>query len=331
MLALTTIRRSLSRVLEAPSEPLVERPSRWESWLARADLVSPVRALRLPASTAIVGVGGATLGGSGRTPVAIALASSLAARGRRVTLIGHGYGARSLSRVHVVRPDSRVDDVGDEALVAARLLEGRARVVVGPTRAAAIEYAARTHGVLVVDRLLQTSPVRLSRALLVVDDRAPWGSGRVVPFGDLCAPRDALLDAADEVVRVGGAAATSTIVAVSRSRARAPLSDFAGARVGLVTSVARPRRVVDLLAEHGVVPRVHVERPDHGRADPREVRALAARARLEGLDGWLLDAKSAIHLELGSEAWTLDHRVSLSEAIVDRVASCTDDFSRAAG
>ena len=325
MTTTTTIRRSMARALEAPSA--FDRPSIWETWLARTELASPIRPLSLPASSAVIGVGGATLGGSGRTPVAIALTSALAARGHRVTLIGHGYGARAPSRVHVVRPDSSVDEVGDEALIAARALDGRARVVVGPTRAAAIEYAARTHDILVVDRLLQTAPVRLARALLVVDDRAPWGSGRIVPFGDLSAPRAMLVDAADEVIRVGGADVPSAIIGVSRADSRAHLSAFTGLRVGLVTSAARPRRIVDSLAANGIHPVLHVERGDHARSGVREVRTLSARARLANLDAWLLDAKSSIHLELGSDAWTLEHRVSLAEPTVDRVASCAAAFS----
>jgi hypothetical protein len=88
-----------------------------------------------------------------------------------------------------------------------------------------------------------------------------------------------------------------------------------------VTSLARPHRVVASLGALELHPVVHVERDDHGRGSAGEVRRLSALARRARVDLWLLDAKSAMHLDLGGLAATIDHRVVLSPAIVDRVAT----------
>ncbi len=103
----------------------------------------------------MVAVGGATLGGSGKTPLAIACAEAMA-DGARVAYVAHGYRARPerAARRHAV--DDDVATVGDEALVAARALAGRASVVVAPSRQAALELAAERADVVVLDGVLQT-------------------------------------------------------------------------------------------------------------------------------------------------------------------------------
>ena len=52
------------------------------------------RPVRVPDGVRTVTVGGATLGGSGKTRIAIAIARALASRGERVVLVGHAYRAR---------------------------------------------------------------------------------------------------------------------------------------------------------------------------------------------------------------------------------------------
>src|SRR5271155_2411411 len=82
-----------------------------------------VRTLVVPGHVRVVAVGGATLGGSGKTPLAIACARELARQGARVAFVGHAYRARP-GRARVVLPSDALDEVGDEALVAALELAG---------------------------------------------------------------------------------------------------------------------------------------------------------------------------------------------------------------
>ena len=80
-----------------------------------------VRRLDLPPRTRVITVGGATLGGSGKTPLAMACAAELAARGARVALVGHAYRANPRA-ARIVVPNDSLQEVGDEALLAARTL-----------------------------------------------------------------------------------------------------------------------------------------------------------------------------------------------------------------
>ncbi|HSY25712.1 MAG TPA: tetraacyldisaccharide 4'-kinase [Polyangiaceae bacterium] len=201
------------------------------------------RTLAVPAGVRVIAVGGATLGGSGKTPLAIACAQYLAAMGARVTIVGHAYRAKP-GRPRIVSPSDRLEDVGDEALLAARIFERtivertsgtaggetgkeggpRPRVVVAPRRAAAIAWAAPGADVLILDGVAQTAPVRASLALLAVDGAHPWGRTRALPpMGDLRAALPVLLDACDVLVPIHDGVAPTA----QRLSHPAPLAAFA--------------------------------------------------------------------------------------------------------
>jgi tetraacyldisaccharide 4'-kinase len=296
-------------------------------------------------------VGGATLGGSGKTPLAIACADALASFGARVAVVGHGYRAR-IRHPRVVRCDDDVRDVGDEALLAARQLGDRARVVVASSRQGAVELASRDADVLVFDGVAQTAPRRASLALLSVDANEPWGAARAhPPRGDLLAPLRTLLTACDAVVTVGElrAAAPPSIAdrevwtartvgdgarlrhddTYSGAGALLTWADLRGLRVGLVSTLARPDRVVRDLEAHGVVPVCRIHGPDHGPLGSGLARACRRASQREAIDVWLATPKCAMHVDvgirglvectLGAKVATLEHSLALSPSLCARL------------
>ena len=74
-----------------------------------------VRRLRRP----VVSVGNLSAGGAGKTPLVIALAKALAARGVQVDVLSRGYGRRSTLPL-LVECTGTADEFGDEPLVIAR-------------------------------------------------------------------------------------------------------------------------------------------------------------------------------------------------------------------
>lgn len=86
-----------------------------------------VRRLRFP----VVSIGNLSMGGSGKTPLTIALAKALAGRGLRVDVLSRGYGRKSNLASRVLR-DGTVDEFGDEPLLIAR--ETGLPVYVAPQR-----------------------------------------------------------------------------------------------------------------------------------------------------------------------------------------------------
>jgi tetraacyldisaccharide 4'-kinase len=77
--------------------------------------LEPVRRLRLP----VVSIGSLSVGGSGKTPLTIALAQALTRRGLRVDVLSRGYGRHSQLPARV-DPNGAAEEFGDEPLLIAR-------------------------------------------------------------------------------------------------------------------------------------------------------------------------------------------------------------------
>jgi tetraacyldisaccharide 4'-kinase len=255
------------------------------------------RPLAIAEGVNVVAVGGATLGGSGKTPLAIACAEALAQEGARVAFVGHAYGARPV-RAEVVSTGTPLEAVGDEALVAARALEPHdVPVIVGPSRRLAIALASRHADWLVLDGVLQTTPVPAALSLLAVDAAEPWGRARAVPpRGDLRAPVEALLAVADRVVPVGQHSLEAPVVSGGARTTNTLLSWDAlrSLRLGLACALARPDRVLRYLAHRGITPVALVRARDH-----HAISGLALRAASARVDLWVATAKCAHHVSDG--------------------------------
>jgi tetraacyldisaccharide 4'-kinase len=267
----------------------------------------------------VIGVGGSTLGGSHKTPVALALARAIAERGERVAFVGHAYRAKPGAARRVDGGDD-VRLVGDEALLAARTLGPLGiDVVVADTRQHAIDLAATRARWLVVDGLLQSYPHPVTRSLLAVDELLPWGSRRCPPAGDLRAPPAALVAATDAIVPVGDALSSIEGAIDSDGRAIA-LSELRGVELGLLLAIARPDRVVRSLAQRGLHAAATIELTDH--ASPPVAALERAAARTRPVEAWLTTPKCAVKLppRVGkAPVLALDHRIELPKALVDWV------------
>jgi tetraacyldisaccharide 4'-kinase len=286
-----------------------------------------VRRLALPRGARIVAVGGATLGGSGKTPLAIACARELAKQGARVALVGHAYRARP-RHARVVRPDDSLDEVGDEALLAARALDAMGiAVVVAPSRALAIAHAARHADVLVLDGVLQTAPERASLSLLAVDAEEPWGRAAAVPpRGDLRAPVAALRSVSDLVVPVGEDSADARVVSRGAYFGDRFLSWEAlrTLRLGLACALGRPERVRRFLERHGIALVATAFARDHG---PIPLRML--RPRHGVVDVWLATPKCALHVDSTRAPLAIvDHELVCSAALAARLSAARLDPRR---
>ena len=224
-------------------------------WAERARVVKPLD--WYAPGRALITVGGATLGGDGKTRLALACAAHLAERGVRVALVGHGHRATP-GDARVVAPTDPVELVGDEALVLARRLADlgigeRVPVIVAPRRTvAAVELAFRHADVVVLDGTLQVAPVRATLALLAQSADAPWGAaGLCPPRGDLRASRARLLAAADLQVELADAEPEVRVAGEPRlslatfAEPRAPSPVFASV---CSPPLARPERIVRRLA-----------------------------------------------------------------------------------
>ena len=332
-------RAAVARRLESRKRPPLALRLLASVWSA-ASARGVARPLELPPAARVIGVGGAALGGSCKTPFAIALAQALAMRGAGVALVGHAYRARP-GWPRVVGPKDAVAEVGDDAVFAARRLAGTGiDVVVGPSRQSATSFAARRASVIVVDGLLQTRPTRLARSLLLLDGEQRPEDGHCPPAGDYRAPLAALLRAADAPVVVAdelhvGCAGRAEPAdawfrldgAIGPDAKIVRLTDLAGMAVGLLLAIARPDRVVGALARRGVHPVATLAFPDHHRPTLTELDRATARTT-HRIDAWLTTGKCATKLPpfvAGAPVLALEHTLRLSDRLVDWVASSIGD------
>ena len=144
----------------------------------------------------VICVGNATLGGTGKTPVAIYLLKSLRRMGVDAYALTRGYGGQLKGPVPVSRGHT-AEDVGDEPLLLARA---------GPVWVAAARdegaVAAVSAGAdcLVLDDGHQNPLVKKTLSLLVVDAEVGFGNGCVVPAGPLREPLADALERTDAVI-----------------------------------------------------------------------------------------------------------------------------------
>ncbi len=151
---------------------------------------NPSRSLSIP----VVVVGNVSIGGTGKTPVVIALAQALRDRGVRVGVISRGYGATATVYPMEVKVDSSVNEVGDEALLIVQSVA--CPVVIDPNRLAAVQYLQEHHNVEIIlsDDGLQHYRLARSMEVVVIDGVRGMGNKRCLPAGPLREPLGRLKD-----------------------------------------------------------------------------------------------------------------------------------------
>jgi len=230
----------------------------------------------LRAAVPVVVIGNITVGGSGKTPLAIYLARRLRALGLMPGIATRGYG-RSDSAVMLVDAASTVAQVGDEALLLFR--RSGATVCVGARRVeAAVKLVAAGCNVILCDDGLQHLPLQRDLEIAVVDGTRGLGNGRLLPAGPLREPAGRL-DSVDLVVVNVGAQASAVwsrpgalsmrlrggqaISLLDEATAR-PLAGFAGTQIHAVAAIGHPGRFFASLRAAGLSLIEHPF-PDHHR------------------------------------------------------------------
>src|SRR5581483_211292 len=161
-------------------------------------------------SVPVICAGNFTLGGTGKTPTAIAIARILAQAGKRSFFLTRGYGGRLTGPLLVDPQTHAAADVGDEALLLART----APTIVSIDRVAGAHAAiAAGANVIVMDDGLQNASLAKNFTIAAIDGERGIGNGCVFPSGPLRAPLPAQLDRANAVLVIGKDIAGSSVVA----------------------------------------------------------------------------------------------------------------------
>ncbi|MGA2560636.1 MAG: tetraacyldisaccharide 4'-kinase [Terracidiphilus sp.] len=313
-----------SRKLLAPLTPAY----RLAVWLRAMRLKAgfePVRHLRSP----VVSIGNLSTGGTGKTPLTIALAQALKKRGFHVDVLSRGYGREGKGAARV-DPGGSAEQFGDEPLLIAR--EAGVPVYVARQRyeagvlAEADRRASHADGsakpaVHLLDDGFQHS--QLARDVdVVLLNREDW-QGRLLPAGNLREPLKAIHRADIVALPAEDAALVDelrrsryegTIWRLRRTMEIPPLDGPALAFCG----IARPEQFFTGLKAGGARLSACKAFPDHHRFSERDARQLIAEAKATGAAALFTTEKDLVRMGRFAEHFANDlpmQAVSLRIAI----------------
>jgi tetraacyldisaccharide 4'-kinase len=245
---------------------------------------------RLP----IICIGNFTAGGTGKTPLAQAVAELMRQRGQRPVVLSRGYGGSVKEATVVDVSRHRAAEVGDEPLLLAQNLP----VVIARDRRAGVQLIENgaVADAIIMDDGLQNPAVKKDLVIALVDGGRGVGNGAVIPAGPLRAPLDFQLGLADAIVVNGqGVLPGRERVVIEELRRRFPgpvlearvaaLGDAAwvsGQSLFAYSGIGNPARFFSLLAQLGgqiVETRTF---GDHHQFKEREARDLVAAAEAAG-------------------------------------------------
>lgn len=314
----------------------------------------------------VISVGNLTMGGTGKTPLVIAIGEALLARGVGVTVLSRGYGGTS-ERGGALASDGRNaakdwEAVGDEPALIARRLPGAA-VIVGANRAAAWRRfgAGLARGAVILDDGFQHLAIARDENLALWDATEPIDEAALAPVGRLREPLSGLARATAVVITRVEQADPVAVAAVER-RIREQRADLAilharfephglidvatgrdqaltalhRTRVLAVAGVGRFESFTRLVQQVGAHVAEAVRFPDHHPYRRADMERLVARAHGLGVDMILTTEKDAVKLERfatpDQRLWAMRIRVRIEpqgawDAMLDRLAARTGDRS----
>jgi tetraacyldisaccharide 4'-kinase len=227
-----------------------------------------LRSQRMPVPVLVVG--NVSVGGTGKTPLTIALVERLRAAGWNPGVASRGYGRHDESQAAWVEARTAPADGGDEPVLIARRTGARVRVDRDRSAAARALIAAGCD-LVVCDDGLQHYRLQRDVEIEVIDGRRRYGNGRLLPAGPLreLPERGARCDF--RVVNGGDTGFGEWAMHLRAEHAvplrggrTQPLVSFGGHRVHAVAGIGNPPRFFEMLRGLGigVVPHAF---PDHHR------------------------------------------------------------------
>ena len=291
--------------------------SRIWAWGVRRQARARPRELK----AAVISVGNLTMGGTGKTPCVLYLASLLSEEGRRPGILTRGYGRPSPAKPLVLHQGAAVASgrTGDEAQL---FLRSRlAPVGIGADRFQTGEILQRDFGVdvLLLDDGFQHQKLARDVDIVLIDALNPFGGGSVFPLGRLREPPSGLARADIILITRSNFSDLPAAIEVQVRRWNPGVPVFRAClapdawidlRTGQHYSVTEPpfgaaaafcglgnpqsfRRTLERL---GVALVDWLEFEDHHRYRPQELRRIAAQAAAKGASALLTTQKDAINL-----------------------------------
>ena len=245
----------------------------------------------------VICVGNLVAGGTGKTPLTIAIVRELIRLGEQPAILTRGYGGRATAPRWVDAVADNASEVGDEPL----LLAEHAPTLVCRDRlrgARMMLEATQLCSVIVMDDGLQNPSLAKNLRIAVVDGRRGVGNGEVLPAGPLRAPLAFQFDLVDAILinhppTHGDTAEPSQVTAWLKQHFPGPVLEATpqaaseadwvnGARVVAFAGIANPQRFFNLLAKLGADVAETITLPDHHAFTEKDAERIIALAWRHG-------------------------------------------------
>ncbi|MEO8343030.1 MAG: tetraacyldisaccharide 4'-kinase [Gallionella sp.] len=269
----------------------------------------------------VIVVGNISVGGTGKTPLTLALAQQFIERGWHPLIVSRGYG-RSSSRPQQVSRSSTIAQVGDEPLLMAQ--RDICPVWVGADRVATARAALQVHlqcDVVLCDDGLQHYRLQRDAEIAVIDGARGFGNGLMLPAGPLREPASRLQTVDAVVVNGGDAAAGQYAMRLTGAifynllnpGQTATPADFQQSNNHAVAGIGHPQRYFQHLETLGVPFTPHAF-PDH---HPYR----AAELSFTDCDAILVTEKDAVKCAAFADAryWVLRVDAQIDPALIDHL------------
>ncbi len=291
----------------------------------------------------VVVIGNITLGGTGKTPLLIALARLLQAHGLRPGVVSRGHGGDG--QPAFVTALSQPRQVGDEPLLIQR--ETGCPVRVDGNRQRAVQRLAAEHDcdVILSDDGLQHHAMPRALELVVIDGVRLLGNGHCLPAGPLREPAARLRevdwlvinggaeDAAARLRARSGLSERQSPVTVMRLQPRAWVNVGSGQRLALaelplvpgralhaVAGIGNPGRFFDTLRGLGLAPQCHAF-ADHHRFSAADLPFMQDATVL-------MTSKDAVKCEAfaGPHCWSLEVEAQLTQEFTSALLATVQEL-----
>lgn len=276
-------------------------------------------------SLPVVVIGNINVGGTGKTPIIIALAKALKQAGRNPVIISRGYGARDTS-VRQLPANAAADEYGDEPVLIAE--STGCRVVVGADRVATARYATENQlgDVILSDDGLQHYRLGRTWEVAVIDGKRRLGNGWRIPMGPLREAPSRLREV--DAVLINGAAFNESWLPQNKTFTTSlkpvgwrhiasgrvvPLAELDLQNASALAGIGNPQRFFTTL--HGLgFEGATFEFPDHHHFTAGDLRQFQ-NVRL------LMTEKDAVKVRAfaAQDWWALVVEVSIPDALLDRL------------
>lgn len=273
----------------------------------------------------VVVVGGVTVGGTGKTPICIALVKELKARGFNPGVLTRGYKAHCRSYPCQVPLDADPYVYGDEPSLIRR--ETKAPVVIDPKRTRGADYLSGLGvDVIITDDGLQHYALDRDVEICVLDGSRMLGNGHLLPAGPL---REAKwrLKTVDSIVVSGAVAHLGYFPMMLKPSQICPLNGSTHevldpkSSICALSGIGNPDRFYKTLEDYGFVIKDKVDVGDHGRISIDKLKKLALQRPV------VMTAKDAIKYQSEavkqnlSNIFVLNVSASLSKQFYDDVVN----------